>query len=199
MKIYLFLYPIKKYFEYSFSEVATILQENNLTPRRIDQIIDTRYRQNNFQIIWLVFADTIHDQKNNCLNSISPYITIHKNDIILKSELTFSQMEKSLYPQEKIIYEKIVKLTGPIEKITLGGFHQNDCVEKIAKCFHNLDIYTQIDEETTELFFTITAHNKKEIPLTRSKPTTLEDLGVSENFLELARKCRKDKPWLTQA
>lgn len=88
MKAFLFLYPIKPYFKVCIETHRRAFQENDYSPARISDIINSRYRQRGYAINWLMFgADK--DPKEPDLSMVSDYIRIHKKDAILAAGVSF--------------------------------------------------------------------------------------------------------------
>ncbi|MFC1697945.1 hypothetical protein ACFL1H_06405 [Nanoarchaeota archaeon] len=82
-----------------------------------------------------------------------------------------------------------------IEKVVIGGFHQFDCVDKLAEFNYNLGIDTFVDEDTTELFFARVIDPG--VPLIREN-WSLKELGVGDKYYDFVKESRKDKPWMVQ-
>jgi len=196
MKAFLFLYPIRKYFEVWLKKHQRAFEENNYDQRRINDIINARYRQREYSIHWLLFS-TDEDSKKPDLSMVSDYITICKEDTIIVAGISardyFGESSLGLKnPDPSFILAQIPNLT----KLVLGGFHQWDCVNKLAECAYQKGIPVFVDEDTTELFFA-TTYLCGDIPLIR-ETFTLADFGISKNMMEFDRKMRRDKPWFTQ-
>ena len=189
MKAFLFLYPIEKYFERSLKMNRIAFMEDNNFPKRINEIIDARYRQKGYRINWLMFS-TDYDSTKPDLFSVSKYIIINQEDNVLTAGISF--IEEKIYPDIDFILSQIPGLT----ELVLGGFHSSDCVEKIAKYVYRKGIQVIVDEDTTDLFFSITSLCG-EIPLIRNS-LTLDDLGISEVYAEFVIEERSKKPWLVQ-
>ena len=196
MKAFLFLYPIKEYFEVCLETHQRAFERNNYDPRRINDIINARYRQRGYSIHWLLFS-TDEDSKKPDLSIASDYITICEEDTILTAGISaidyFRESSLGLKnPDSAFILAQMPDLT----ELVLGGFHQLDCVDKLAEYVYQKGIPIFVDEDTTELFFARTSLCG-DIPLVR-ETFTLADLGISKNMMELAKEMRKGKPWVTQ-
>ncbi|MFC1663802.1 hypothetical protein ACFL0A_01625 [Patescibacteria group bacterium] len=123
------------------------------------------------------------------------HIRMKHGDTVIASGISFkTHTEKSKYPDPEFIICQIPELT----EIILGGFHQWDCVDKLASYAYQKGVVTFVDEDTTELFFSRTTV-LGDIPLIRKKLTPKE-IGFNRRGLELElfRKLRKDKPWFVQ-
>lgn len=187
MKVYLFLFPTRWYVETSMT-FSTTFTLRNLCVDRLNQIIDARYRQNDYQVYWVLFPG-LDGQPNGDL--ISEHIEIHSQDRLITS--TIDQLPGQIIKQ----------LPDGIDRLVLGGFHQWDCVDKVAAAVYSSGINTFVDEDTTELFF-VHSCAAGELPLLRPNPTLsgfMRD-GIIDNeterLLNLAVEQRQNRPWLTQ-
>ena len=162
-------------------------------PGEINRLIRARYRERGYQIWWLLFSD-LSDPEKPDLTRIFGDIDIREEDTLLPCGATFKDhVRKRLYPSS----EKVVdQLPDGIEELVLGGFHQEDCVDKVAACAHSRGIPTFVDEDTTEHFFPRTGLHG-DIPDTREE-FTLSALGIEEDWVEFVLDNRQDRPWLTQ-
>lgn len=195
MKIFLFLYPIKEYIE----------SRQNRWPRgkpfpieRLWEIIDARYRENGFTVAWLLFGDGKNPSRPDFSHLYAPNI-IQNGDIVLSCGITFERHTgEKTYPSAKKI---LAKLGRPIEELALGGFHQDDCVSRVARCAFEQGISTFIDDDTTEMLFCRIALGVK-IPLVRTD-WSFESFGYTEEmgfkgFLMRHIKSTYKKPWFLQ-
>lgn len=189
MKAFIFLYPISPYFDSCLIDHLRPNKNANNNFRRINDIIDARYRQKGYKILWLIFSKEENSWEPD-LSLVSDYIRIDKEDEIIAVGISFNKhTSECLYPDHDFIFSQMPEITEAI----IGGFHQWDCVNKMAKYFYEKKISVLVDEDTTELFFARTAAFG-DIPLVR-KDITLEDLGLEGLTLGLYRKMREDRPW----
>lgn len=137
-----------------------------------------------------MFSDN-RDVNKPDLSSLSEHIHIDRNDGILTTGISFKKhVDKKIYPSLPSI---LSQLPEPIEKLTLGGFHINDCVDKLAGYAYSIGIDTIVDEDTTNFFFDRTSICG-EIPLIR-RDFTPEGLGIDREMIDLVIEARKNKPW----
>ena len=191
MKIFLFLYPIKQYFKSEINN-SFLFRKKNHDPKRINSIINARYREKGYQMAWLMFSDP-NEALRPDISSVSDYVEILKDDIIIVSGVSFEKhLKEKKYPEYVFILAQMPHTT----ELVLGGFHQWDCVDKLAEHAYRSKISTRVDEDTTELFFLSTVL-KGEIPLIRKK-FTLKDMGINNQWLIFAKKARRGKPWFLQ-
>ncbi len=191
---YLFLFPIKEYIEACLDACRTFELEGH-HPGEIVKIIDARYRNNNFKINWLLFC-----QENNPsitdTSQVSPHIEIRENDGLLTAGVSFKRhTNEELYADADFVLNQLPKH----QRLVLGGFHQWDCVDKIARRSYEGGIDTFVDEDTTDCFFGRQAFYG--IPLVREK-WSLDDLGMDKFFSEIKEhiiKEREKRPWFVQA
>lgn len=189
MKAFIFLYPISQYFDSCLVDHLRPSKDANNNFRRINDIIDTRYRQKDYKIFWLIFSKENNPWEPD-LSLVSDYIRIDKEDEIIAVGISFNKhISDYVYPEHDFIFNQMPEIT----KAIVGGFHQWDCVNKIAKYIHEKGIPVLVDEDTTELFFTRTSAFG-DIPLMREdiKP---EDLGLEGLEVGLYRKMREGRPW----
>jgi hypothetical protein len=192
MKQYLFLYPIEEYVDSCIVHRTAGFEKGAYGFRYINQLIKARYRDKKYDINWLLFSLDTDNQKPD-FGLISPYFEIKKQDRILNAGISFER-----HCKEKIYFDPsfVLDQLPPHERLVLGGFHQNDCVDRIAKTSYERGVSTFIDEDTTNHFFIATSLGTK-IPLAREK-WSLKDLDIPDSLIEAAKEIRKDKPWLTQ-
>ncbi|HLB32570.1 MAG TPA: hypothetical protein VJL27_03395 [Patescibacteria group bacterium] len=129
MKVFLFLYPILHY----------IKEETHGHPlklkalKRLNAIIDTRYRQKGYRIFWLLFS-VVRKPATPDLLLLDARIRIGKTDRVLSAGVSFERhCRRLVYPSPKSIIAQI----QPVDQLVVGGFHQTDCVDKLARA--NLD------------------------------------------------------------
>lgn len=172
MNTFLFLYPIKLYFSNLKNMYDLILHKIEYDTNRINEIIDARYRQRNYRVVWLTFCSEDNTGEPD-LSIMSKDIKIFEQDVIIASDISLNSFHdpvKSKYPDSTSILKQIPDTTN----LVLGGFHQWDCIDDIAKYAHNQGIHVIVDEDTTETFF-LRATKYGTIPLIRETPFQLED------------------------
>ena len=191
MKVFLFLYPIREYVN-ACIENFRCFEHHGCDPKRLNQVIAARYRAKGYQVGWLFFSDPGEPLLAD-LTRTSEHIRIEAEDSVFACGVSFDDhVANKTYPDLDPI---VARLPRPIEYLVLGGFHQNDCVDKVASAAHSKGIPTFVDEDTTEFFFT---SGSRKIPLVRRR-FTLRGFGVTNpTFVGLILEQRKDKPWFTQ-
>lgn len=131
LKKLLFLYPIKEFFWYKPEEQYLI--------KLMDIIINERYRNKGYEVNFLVYGDREVD-----------YLTVKQNDKVLKSDVKISGLTSGMqipYTNNNLIQ----KLLGPVNELVVCGFHEIDCVRKVARHFYDLGIDTLVDIELTDI------------------------------------------------
>jgi len=201
VKRFLFLYPIREYIDREITDAPDDL----FALERFNEIIDARYRQCGYQINWLLFS--VESRPNiPDLSLIDPRIRIHAKDRIISAGLSRERHRKYIYPSCK----KILVQLNPASELVLGGFHQTDCVDKIARAAHHNGLVVIVDEDTTDQFFK-TARLQRIPPVMRTREeyaidfrALLESMdnvfshemtarAIQEHYAE-----RGQKPWLVQ-
>ncbi|MBP6942587.1 MAG: hypothetical protein KBB55_00915 [Candidatus Buchananbacteria bacterium] len=191
MPYFLFLYPFYSYVIHAGFGGASVRQETKAVTL-LNKIISQRYRHQNYQVAWLFHQDQSaaidysHQDRR---------IIIERSDLILNAGTTWDDMRRAQYPDPQNILEQLPDLT----ELVLGGFHQYDCVERIARHSHTQGIATHIDEDTTDLFF---SSYYLGCPI-RPRTSISERGAVLRAFferhqvpLEFTRAERQEKPWL---
>lgn len=121
---------------------------------------------------------------------VAEEINIKPTDKILSSGIPFVFMRYHKYPEPAYI---LSQLPQDLEQLVIGGFHQWDCVDKVAQTAYEKGIPIIVDEDTTEIFFK-GGSSKLSTPLIRENFTS----ELSGFFLEYAREVRLKKPWFAQ-
>lgn len=189
MDQYLFLFPVEEYFNSVI--LVTKFCERGYKIDELFDMIDARYRKNDYEINWLLFGRKDDESKPD-LAAVPNYVRMFKDDKILDAGVSFEKhTSKCVYADP----DYVLKQMPPHKKLVLGGFHTYDCVSKMAKKSHESGVDTFVDEDTTDFFF-VRKHIQK-IPVVR-KNWTLEGLGNREFMLDHIKKYRKDKPWFVQ-
>jgi hypothetical protein len=137
--------------------------------RRLNEIIRTRYREKDYKIIWLLFGQENEPNKPD-KNLLADWVTIKPEDSIISVGVSFKEhTQQRKYPNLEFIFGQISNLT----EIVLGGFHQWDCVSKLASYAYNLRLPVKVDEKTTEMFFLLT-NLLGPLPLIRGSPANIK-------------------------
>lgn len=198
MKIFLFSYPIRPYCEEGLvGSALRSLHEKGHDARRLGEIIARRYRGRGYQVWWLCFGlpgtEDIPD-----LTLLSPYLGWEEADTFISCDVSFHDHVKfEQYPNT----ERVLDMLPPrLKRLVLGGFHQGDCVEKIARAATKRGIPTLVDEDTTEMFFFRTSL-RGQIPLIRPLCQHVREL-LAEQESDVMRtwilERRRNKPWFAK-
>ena len=200
------MYPIGRFFDFLVARYYKAFSDNNSNPRRINDIINDRYRKRGYKIYWLMFSDR-NDYRKPDLSQASRFIKISKKDIVIAAGISYKNLViDKKYPEPSFILSQVKHLT----KLAIGGFHQWDCVDKLARFAYYQGIPTFVDEDTTEMFFEKSTLSG-EIPLYR-KQKILLGTGKKKRFAKIIEKVfcvteqeieniiqeRKERPWLRQ-
>jgi hypothetical protein len=191
MDHYLFLYPQREYVDFEWENHKDRM--DGTTPAYLNDLIDARYRQQGFIINWLLF-DEDDEPGKPASGSVSPWLQIRQGDRVLAAGVTFRIHQNChQYATPKPILEG---LPG-IDRLVIGGFHQNSCVDQFAKAAHKKRIPTHVDEDTTDQYFTTTVLHGR-IPLQRPGPWPEAGLFRNPRALADIRNFRSRRPWLTK-
>lgn len=195
-KEFLFLYPIEKYARHSIAyDMFQNYPEKGKSLTKLDEIIVARYRNKGFGVSWLLFQtpDGLPD-----ISDLMTCVSYEREDRFVLSGTTFQEATRPINPLYANPQHVINQLQG-VKKLVLGGFHQNDCVDKIARHAHEQGIDTFVDEDTTEFFFGREFFHG--IPLVRRK-WTWKALGKRDKILadpyQIIRRHLDGRPWFTQ-
>jgi len=139
------MYPIKGYIN---NESTGDKVEDGIRLQRLNDIIACRYRKRSYLVYWLVFcregAITEPD-----MSLVDPRMNIRERDKFVVAPVTREQIRLSIYPCCKRILSHFVGVT----EFVLGGFHQTDCVDKMARAACDEGMRVRVDEDTTDCFF----------------------------------------------
>ncbi|TSC72722.1 MAG: hypothetical protein G01um101438_439 [Parcubacteria group bacterium Gr01-1014_38] len=199
MKVFLFLYPIREYIrEGQVGRWHQDLRKKGYDPGRLNELIDARYREKDYQVVWVLFGEPhAPDQPN--MRNLSPLVTIYLGeDAAISCGVTFEEhVREKRYPDPASI---LTQLPVPIDHLVLGGFHQWDCIDTLAEYAHKQGLDVFVDEDCTECFFSRTMMFGA-IPLHRTRKEQAAEVTrglTGSDFIERIRKRRKSRPWLVQ-
>ena len=171
-------------------DICRTFEREGHHPAELIRIIGARYRNNGYEINWLLFSQECELKKPD-LTTVPSYWEI-KDDRILVAGVSFKKhLSEKVYADSNYVLDQL----PPHQKLVIGGFHQGDCVDKVARTSYQRGIETFVDEDTTELFFGKQAFGG--VPLVRER-WGLRELGVSDRDYEWVKEQRQGKPWLTQ-
>lgn len=204
MKVFLFLYPIREYFEEGIVGIAMRqFTEKGLRVERLSELVAARYRQTGYSVYWALFS------VDGCpllpdFSRLARQVVVSEWDVFLASGVSFREhVTREVYPDPAIV---LSQLPVRVDRLVVGGFHQWDCVDKVARAASESGISTLVDEDTTELFF-IRTNLFGEVPLIETDADrrrvllrNFENEEDSEDklMLRIQRDRRKDKPWFFQ-
>ena len=158
--------------------------------RILNKSIDKRYRENGFDINWIIF----NGHKISEFVNINDYDSIIECGIDFKTHTTKQDDGNYIYPDNDFLLNKV----KPFSFLQIAGFHRWDCVDKLAKRAYERGENVLVDEDLTEMFYG--RFNDKDFRVDKYptynpyKHDTKEDKHFFENFM----KARKNRPWLWQ-
>ena len=209
MKTYLFLYPFEAYIQVGMDNIAEckVPIKPAVILKRFNKIIDVRYRRQGYKIVWLTFGCQNDKNKPNTQLFdkqivVKPNEPVISNGVVLQPELKRATW---VYPDSL----HVLKQLGPMENLVMGGFHLEDCVDKIAQAAYGQGIPTYIDEDTTDWFFKYVVLARSLPPSTRTPGEYMADLiNTLRNFddspamvkamVQEHKHDRQQRPWLAQ-
>lgn len=199
MDQYLFLFPVMEYFSasehFSFSANGVPFDAEI---GRLGRIIVARYGPGSgYETNWLMFSSP-RDRLAPDLSSLETRMAAAGTGRVLVSGVTFDECTKSKVP----VYfdpDYVLSQVPETRRLVVGGFHDADCVERMAEAAHAKGLDVMVDEDTTDMFFDRRALGIR-IPVKR-KEWSLKDFGMSrrqgtpqwmiESFMEV----RRGKPY----
>jgi hypothetical protein len=141
MKKFIFLYPIKQYFDFEIESHCNREELENFREKykeTINKCINERYRKNGWKIYFATF--------NDC--KISDVIEKHPEDVTINVNLNYAtHVREKIYPNEKLILDQI----GKFDELRISGFHLGDCVERLAKHAYARSKNILVDEDLSEM------------------------------------------------
>lgn len=200
MKIYLFLYPIREYVEDALTgTILKLFTEQEHDANRLNDIINARYRVRGYAVWWLLFSASKQNPLLPDYGRLSRQITIDEQDAFFACGISFlDNVIGKQYPDPDFILNQLPKKTT---HLVLGGFHQWDCVDKLACAAHARGLPVIVDEDTTEQFFIYTCLQGKiplKRPLSEHIQKVIQDCQDRDTLDQIIER-RLNKPWFSPA
>jgi hypothetical protein len=198
MRAFLFLYPTKYYVSHECERTLPNMPKAKIV-KRLNQIIHRRYRQRGYQIFWLVFGRSDNARQPD-VDSISPVINVAPQDKVISAGVRFyadGTGREFEYARSDFVLRQMGK---PLDHVVLGGFHQNDCVDKMGRAFYEQEISVVVDEHLTHRYF-ILMQREVQIPdrCRLSIDAFHPPILPGDDFHRvMAVENRKNKPWFVQ-
>lgn len=137
-KIFLFLYPIREYFN------SLTKDDNSLVI--LNETIKKRYKDKGYKIICVQYPDKeIYGIDKKIINNVI------YTDISFKEHVTKTKDGNYKYPNEKLILKELINSS----EIIIGGFHYGDCVKRVGEQALELGLNCIVDLDLTDLFFNL--------------------------------------------
>lgn len=193
MKTFLFLFPTAEFIDFSTKLHEREFVAGGCSASYLNDLIASRYRQNQFRIAWLLFSRPgkpwVPDRA-----AISEFIHIETRDVVIPCGISFKEMrERKVYP----VWRNILRCFNRQGQLVLGGFHATDCVERLAKAAYERGYNVRVDEDLTEIFFAYTALYG--YPPPQGFSHTIEKIKEAGGWLlEIFQIVRKNQPWLVK-
>ncbi len=148
--ILLFVYPDMRYFEHEQKDLGFSLGSPECCKYvfpYFDSLIDVRYRQRGFKVLWLLFSEPDNTLEPD-LRWITTHVNIYPTDGFLASGITRDQLDQEIYADPAFVQNQI---QGELGKVVIAGFHEADCVDKFAAHFHHQGLDVMVDTDLTNL------------------------------------------------
>lgn len=191
MNYVLILYPINPYISPLINPLFSS-KEKSLTFYK--GLIKRRYADS--KIIIVLFSKKMGGKEPD-FSQISKSFSDEKDWSFFSCGVDFqTHCKKKVYPKPRKIIDFCQK---PIDKLIVGGFHVWDCVDRVAGFAHSHGIDVTVDEDLTEFFFFEERPDK--IPESQQKSAQRRRKRMQRSsscLLEIARKARKQRPWMFQ-
>jgi len=185
---FLFLYPIKEYFDAEVERDKNLIDLPEKEFRKfysnlLNECISKRYRDGGFSINYVTFKD-----------EPAEIVKIKEKDRVISNGITFADHVQSwLYPDPDFILNQLPK---PLGHLRVAGFHAWDCVERVAKKAYEQGIDVLVDEDLTQWLiphYVQDPHFRVD-SCPGFNPHVLKSPGIFRDFIS----ARKNKPWLWQ-
>lgn len=189
MSEFVFLYPIQPYIDDVLGDKDTRPDFKFQLCPRLNEIVNRRYRNRDYDVSWVMFGCS-GDETTPDMSTKAQEIDIYPNDKIISAGISFVRhRDEKVYPDNAYLLEQIA---NP-KKLVIGGFHQWDCVNRLAESAYlgGLDVF--VDENTTDVYF-LSGYGYRKIPLVKDIPYTIPGKSLG-GLDDIARENRKDMPW----
>lgn len=206
VKTYLFLYTIRAYVNRILGDPPDPWWVKWGMPELYSRIIDARYRQRGYRIVWLLYSKP-DDLSAPDMEPADSRFGFCPTDVFLSAGLPHAMNIKYFYPSGL----RIVRQLGSVKELVLGGFHQDDCVDRIARVAHRSGMRVIVDEDTTDYLKHYLHASRGKPPalvrtpeeymrayidhLRRDDPDTTPR-HVVDDIIRVQREDRTHKPWL---
>lgn len=194
--VLLFVYPDRRYFEHEAKGLAFSTGSNKCLRYILplyDQLIAGRYRERGFEVYWLVFS-VPGNPDNPDIGNVSSTVTIADQDKVISAGITFGQTGLCIYADPEFIRSQ---LPDQLEKVVVVGFHEADCVDKIAEYMHLVaKADTMVDTDLTNLMpVRVSCGIPLPVHRTTFEPFDFIGSGASPMMIESLTSHWVEKPW----
>ena len=151
-KVFLYLYPIWEYYKSNiFQNDSTydVMERERPFPI-LNKAIDLRYRQNGYEIYYLLYSD------------MELYgIDVKLGDKVIYSDIGFEDStpyNSDGSPKDVFVFKYtdpnyVFDLIGDFDELVVGGNHAMDCVKRMAEAALSRGISSLVDLDLTDFFF----------------------------------------------
>ncbi len=186
MNHFVFLFPDENHIEWdsALANCDEALRQKYI--HTLNTCIDSRYRQSGFKINYVLLRD----------ETVSSYVWLRDSDSVLFSSMSLSDMtaqhekKKDYHIDTTEILSKLIPT--PIQKLVVGGFYFDDCVDRFAKDAYAVGLDVLVDEDLTDMLPTMMLDENFKI---NSYPN-YNPMRCGEEMCRRIIEYRKNKPWL---
>lgn len=189
---YIFLFPVKEFFLGCEKSCHSLDFDREV--HMLDLLINARYGcGSGYEMNWLLFSSR-QDRNKPDIRSVDARMPVLETGRLLVAGTTYAEMRRYIYFDPAYVLSQIPN----VRKLVVGGFHDDDCVDRVAAAAHARGLETLVDEDTTEMFFNRRALGIK-IPLERNG-WSIKDFGMtreqgaSEFGILAFKESRRDVP-----
>ncbi len=197
MRIFLFLYPYRYFFQHELQLSRRMGKPPYFTLSPLNHLIDCRYRQLGYTVYW-VLAGKPESLMAPDLSQLEPLVKTGPTDVFISSGVPYGVEDKWRYGRTRDV---LAQLPSRITDLKVGGFHQWDCVNRIARAAYVRGLPVLVDEHLTDHFFCF--HGLGDL-IPDTCDYTFAGFGHVERWardpmtLEHIRHMRKRRPWFAQ-
>lgn len=188
---FLFLFPIGPYVD----DLARRLCAHGGNPDNLNAIIDARYRRQGYGVNWLLFSPAPRHPRV-VMRHVSSWIQVCEEDAVLSAGVTIGNLfDEKVYPDPLFV---LAQLPSRTKELVVAGFHQQDCVDRIAAKAHEIYDKVFVDEDLTERFYRRAVD--EHIPLIRDcwDAAAVGIDALRSSLVDRVREYRSQRPWLVQ-
>lgn len=150
-RVFLYLYPIEKYQRVLMCSDKYYENHDLENPIIVmNECIKKRYKDNGYEVLIANYPDEkVYGISSDNIDRIINVDVIFSEASGYREDGSEKPLEEVKYPSEKYLFEQI----GEIDEIVIGGFHEADCVRRVAEYFLKNGVDTMVDLELTDFLY----------------------------------------------